>query len=192
MSYPNSEQAGRSMVEMLGVLAIIGVLSIGGIAGYSKAMTKFKINKSMDQISTLVANIRTLYSGQRNYAGLNNAAAISYGIIPNEMGNSGSTITNAFAGNVTIGTAATSGGADGSFSIKYEGLGQEACVSMATSDWGSGSSSGLVSMNVGASAADGAEFKGTTGESAIPVSLTKAADNCKCTEATCSIKWTYM
>ena len=42
-----SEQNGRSMVEMLGVLAIIGVLSVGGIAGYSKAMTKFKINKSM-------------------------------------------------------------------------------------------------------------------------------------------------
>lgn len=187
-----TEQSGRSMVEMLGVLAIIGVLSVGGIAGYSKAMTKFKISKSMDQISTLVANIRTLYSGQRNYAGLTNSSAISYGIVANEMGNTGSTITNAFAGNVTIGTAETTGGADGAFTIKYEGLGQEACVTMATSDWGSGSSSGLVSMNVGNSSADGAEFKGTTGENAIPVSLTKAAANCDCTEATCSIKWTYL
>ena len=32
--------AGRSMVEMLGILAIIGVLSVGAIAGYSKAMIK--------------------------------------------------------------------------------------------------------------------------------------------------------
>ena len=31
---------GRSMIEMLGVLAIIAVLSVGGIAGYSKAMEK--------------------------------------------------------------------------------------------------------------------------------------------------------
>ena len=30
----DGSQSGRSMVEMLGVLAIIGVLSIGGIAGY--------------------------------------------------------------------------------------------------------------------------------------------------------------
>ena len=37
--------AGRSMVEMLGVLAIIGVLSVGAIAGYGKAMTKYKLNK---------------------------------------------------------------------------------------------------------------------------------------------------
>ena len=36
---------GRSVVEMLGVLAIIGVLSVGAIAGYSKAMFKHKLNR---------------------------------------------------------------------------------------------------------------------------------------------------
>ena len=41
-----NNQAGRSMIEMLGVLAIIGVLSVGGIAGYSKAMMQYKINKT--------------------------------------------------------------------------------------------------------------------------------------------------
>ena len=35
---PLDASTGRSMVEMLGVLAIIGVLSVGAIAGYSKAM----------------------------------------------------------------------------------------------------------------------------------------------------------
>ena len=42
--------AGRSMVEMLGVLAIIGVLSVGAIAGYSKAMMKYKLNKQTESI----------------------------------------------------------------------------------------------------------------------------------------------
>ena len=46
--------AGRSMVEMLGVLAIIGVLSVGAIAGYSKAMSKYKLNKQAEQISWLL------------------------------------------------------------------------------------------------------------------------------------------
>ena len=45
---------GRSMVEMIGVLAIIGVLSVGAIAGYSKAMTKYKLNKQAEQISWLL------------------------------------------------------------------------------------------------------------------------------------------
>ena len=45
---------GRSMVEMLGVLAIIGVLSVGAIAGYSKAMMKYKLNKQAEQISSIL------------------------------------------------------------------------------------------------------------------------------------------
>ena len=45
---------GRSMIEMLGVLAIIGVLSVGGIAGYSKAMEKYKINKAMDEYTHII------------------------------------------------------------------------------------------------------------------------------------------
>lgn len=38
-------ESGRSMVEMLGVLAIIGVLSVGGIAGYNTAMNRHKANQ---------------------------------------------------------------------------------------------------------------------------------------------------
>ncbi len=45
---------GRSMIEMLGVLAIVGVLSVGGIAGYSKAMEKFKVNRAIEEYSYLI------------------------------------------------------------------------------------------------------------------------------------------
>ena len=45
---------GRSMIEMLGVLAIVGVLSVGGIAGYSKAMEKWKVNKAIGEYSYLI------------------------------------------------------------------------------------------------------------------------------------------
>ena len=51
--YKNLEK-GRSMIEMLGVLAIIGVLSVGGISGYSRAMEKFKINKLVGEYSNVV------------------------------------------------------------------------------------------------------------------------------------------
>ena len=44
-------QSGRSMVEMLGVLAIIGVLSVGGIAGYSLAMRRHRANQVVDTLS---------------------------------------------------------------------------------------------------------------------------------------------
>ncbi len=47
---------GRSMIEMLGVLAIIGVLSVGGIAGYSKAMEKWKVNKLIGEYTEFMFN----------------------------------------------------------------------------------------------------------------------------------------
>ena len=42
-------ETGRSMVEMLGTLAIIGVLSIGGIAGYSYGMDKYRTNEVINE-----------------------------------------------------------------------------------------------------------------------------------------------
>ena len=50
-------EVGRSMIEMLGVLAIIAVLSVGGIAGYSKAMEKFKLNKLLEEYSYLISGL---------------------------------------------------------------------------------------------------------------------------------------
>ena len=50
-------ESGRSMVEMLGVLAIIGVLSIGGIAGYTMAMNRYKANEVINAAAMLsIAN----------------------------------------------------------------------------------------------------------------------------------------
>ena len=47
---------GRSMVEMLGVLAIIGVLSVGAVSGYSKAMFKYKLNQHAVAVNMLINN----------------------------------------------------------------------------------------------------------------------------------------
>ena len=51
---------GRSMIEMLGVLAIIGVLSVGGIAGYSKAMKKYQANKVVGEIIQILVKWKEL------------------------------------------------------------------------------------------------------------------------------------
>ena len=149
-----NNENGRSMVEMLGVLAIIGVLSAGGLAGYSKAMFKHKLNTTMEQITMLVTNIRTAYGQQRNYNGLNNGKAVRLGIVPPVMGTStadNAPLTNPFKGSVTIASAAAKRGvADSGFSVTYTGLPKEACISLATADFGSGAGSGFVGVVVGA------------------------------------------
>ena len=49
--FKKKSEQGRSMVEMLGVLAIIGVLSIGGIAGYTLSMRRHRANQLLDALN---------------------------------------------------------------------------------------------------------------------------------------------
>ena len=153
-------QSGRSMIEMLGVLAIIGVLSVGGIAGYSRAMEKFKINKTINQISHISQNIRRIYTNQKCYA---LDSAIDYddfnlikniGIIPDEMideqhGIVDNTfgyehyIHNLFGGGVFIIDDSSCIGVNGcvdecqykAFTINYFNLPRNICVQLAMMDW---------------------------------------------------------
>lgn len=81
------------MVEMIGVLAIIGVLSVGAIAGYSSAMMKYKLNKQAQQFTTII-NLMSRHT--QSFEGTANGTQllplfIKMGEIPNEMIKSGNT-----------------------------------------------------------------------------------------------------
>ena len=148
-------QYGRSMIEMLGVLAIVGVLSVGGIAGYSKAMMKFKINKTIDQISHTIANIQTLYAQQTTYEGLdlivnNRKYDLIKTIFTNiDFSNSDTPIpNNPFNGIYEIETY-NNGNPGFLFKLGLNGLPKEACIALATQDWGSVLSSSVVGVAVG-------------------------------------------
>ena len=148
-----NNQHGRSMIEMLGVLAIIGVLSVGGISGYSKAMAKFKLTKAQDQISMLLMNIRTAFATSPSYAGLDTEAARNYNIAPGDMFGAANSLNNAFGGKAYVYSCASNEsiacptGSDTVqyFAISLTDLGREACVSLASSDWGT---DGLIGMIV--------------------------------------------
>ena len=49
--WTTTNESGRSMVEMLGVLAIAGILSIVGIAGFRYAMNKHYTNELINEVN---------------------------------------------------------------------------------------------------------------------------------------------
>ena len=192
-------QYGRSMIEMLGVLAIVGVLSVGGIAGYSKAMMKFKINKIAEQVSQIATNIRTLYAQQTTYTGLNTVNAIKMGVTPDELGTD-TTLTNAFGGYVAVSVSYNySYDNDKTFMVAYDGIPKEACISLATMDWGNPSSSGLVAIGIGGISwgqfgdkqpnSPCTDYDGC-GADFVPVPVSTAATFCNCTDD-CHIAWRF-
>jgi len=148
-----NNETGRSMIEMLGVLAIIGVLSVGGIAGYSKAMMQYKINKTVDQITQVVGNARTLYGSQKSYKGIQTIDVWKKShLIPDEMWNTAKTAAeNPFGGGFAVDPALKKNETNPdykAFAIYLSGIPEDACMAIATYDWGSGSSSGLIAISV--------------------------------------------
>jgi len=99
------KENGRSMIEMIGVLAIIGVLSVGGIAGYSKAMQKYRVNKAIEQITLIAGNVRAFFAPQGNYEGV-----MCFSINGNGSGVCGSSGCSGYTSVVTNGANYTNNG----------------------------------------------------------------------------------
>ena len=199
MTNTHTNESGRSMIEMLGVLAIIGVLSVGGIAGYSQAMSKFKVSKTTDQVQTMVTNIRTLFTGQRTYEGLDETTGYTMGVLTDETWD-GTNASNAYGGSILFGTP----NSNHYFSITYNGLSADACTRLVMADWGD-ASSGLVGLVVaGTEQKKVSEIKSATdtaltfatakagAKGGFPVELTQAVEKCQgTTDNDSSITWVY-
>lgn len=166
-------ESGRSMIEMLGVLAIIGVLSVGGIAGYSKAMGKHRVNKSIDQITQIVSATRSLFYGRKSYAELSDDLIERAHLFPDELGDGD--MTNPFGGSVSLEPAERDGKSNKAFAVEYNSIPEEFCIELATQDWGKGPRSGLVSILINGNEVDGSIAQATL----------------KCSGASNSIKWTF-
>ncbi len=126
----NKKQCGRSMIEMLGVLAIVGILSAGGIAGYSMAMQNHKTNALIEKVQLIAQQMRILYRG--NYETNPRNALKSAGMIND--------FNNPFGGTLNVGTASDMGSSAERelFWIYTESanIPADTCVKILTSDWG--------------------------------------------------------
>lgn len=54
-------ESGRTMTEMLGVIAVIGVLSLTGLLGYNYAMEVVRENETLNRAAKVIAGARTSY-----------------------------------------------------------------------------------------------------------------------------------
>ena len=116
------------VVAYFAIIALL-VLSVVGVAVYSQAMEKNKINKAADQVSMLQANIHELFAKSESYNGLSAPFAVEAGIVPQDM--LGETqIINPFGGFVGV------MGQENLFLIVYSDVPQEACEELSNQNWG--------------------------------------------------------
>jgi len=173
-----NHEKGRSMIEMLGVLAIIGVLSVGGIAGYSKAMQKYRINKTIEQITLIAGNARSFFAPQRSYEGLGYCSNDNdycklikkAKLMPDEMwDNTDKQFNNVFGGSACLEIADKAKSGDKqAFRIMYNIPidNEEICIELLSQDWTDAGVKGI--------ALSGPVSKFVT----VPVSIDTAVSTC--------------
>ena len=83
MNAPRSfAQTGRTILEMLAVLAIVGVLSIGGLLGYRLVMIRYKANETIHDVMLRATNVPMVWN---DYASLYDYKYIFPELIPNDV-----------------------------------------------------------------------------------------------------------
>jgi Tfp pilus assembly protein PilE len=79
-----SEESGRSLVEMLGVLAIAGVMTAGAFAMYRVVRTRQIRMVATQDMKTIADNARLLYAARRDYTGISADYLVKAGAMKTE------------------------------------------------------------------------------------------------------------
>lgn len=168
-------ETGRSMIEMLGVLAIIGVLSVGGIAGFGMAMAKFRANKSVDDMQTLITNLRSTLAQRAIKEDTTTEMWYNVGLFNDDNYNhSRKKGRNMFDGDIEITTTFRNNKAYAT--VTYTEVPDYACRKLAEMDFDAGVNEMLESLKIGQT-----EFNWTTQDfdKQLPVSMESALTACK-------------
>lgn len=163
----NSEN-GRSMLEMMGVLAIIGVLSVGGLNMITKMSNSRKVNAVMDEIGGLITKARGL-AHEYDPSDDGDFAEYLYDskAYPQELEWCGDNC-NYFLGtdDVSYTIEYVHASSNNLFTVQIDGLTEDMCMAVAMNNWGSVSTNGFVKIAVGSK------------ESSTSLGITDASNAC--------------
>ena len=76
-----TSQSGRSMVEMLGVIAIIGLITVAGITSMGYVDSYFRSSATVIEIDNLAKDVLDTYSWSRDFSSLDMTFICSEGIL---------------------------------------------------------------------------------------------------------------
>ncbi|MBR3676426.1 MAG: type II secretion system protein [Alphaproteobacteria bacterium] len=143
-------QSGRSMIEMLGVLAIIGVLTAGGLTIVGKARHQQELTQLLSETAEIVSSIKKMACDYDDgYASYVNMLCQSNGQ-PNgttcTISGKDSYITTSSDAKVKAipdpATLTTEG--VNYFDVEISEISKDACVYLASSDWGRRNTNGFL------------------------------------------------
>lgn len=126
-------ESGRTMLEMLGVLGIMGIIMYGAVSGINYGMGTYKINQIYNDVQEQIQAVSDLYSWSRDYP---DGETMTKTACANDVFSRGCT-SDQKAGLHPYGEGITINKPEsGSFSIQYSGIPQDACRRLLEMEWG--------------------------------------------------------
>lgn len=125
-----THEIGATMLEVMAVLAIIGLISVGAIQTYNKAMEKLRTSQIVSQAQKLMKDLSTYFSAYRVYPELTPEKLYKLGFLSEEVYNEDThTAQHYFGGGILFNSH------DGTmYAFRYDELPVNVCVAMATMD----------------------------------------------------------
>ncbi len=117
------QEYGRSMIEMLGVLAIMGVITVGAIGMISTAMRTQKRSAVNDEVIEIVTSVRQLLGEYDDFSNIDNSTI--FGAI-------GMSNKNPYGGAYTLSVDPAN---SQQFIVGITGLSRSDCEALVTKAW---------------------------------------------------------
>ena len=117
------QESGRSMIEMLGVLAIMGVITVGAIGMISTAMRTQKLTAVNDEVMQIVTMVRNIHAEYDDFSNMNGATIFSA---------IGVSDKNPYGGSYSLSVDPSN---PRQFVLTIDGLGQSECESLRAKAW---------------------------------------------------------
>ena len=178
-------QKGSSMVEMIGVMSVIAMITVGIFATVSKIYDRYLQSTVVTQIRDLQKNIQMRYAAAADYRDLSKSniipTLIEERVIPYNMV-SGDEIFNAYKGVVTI------SGTQYEYTISFSDIKKAGCVDLVTMSWTVSNTSDLIKLKFGGKTYT---WTGENSTLQLPVSVVDAASFCSDNPTQNVIEWTF-
>ena len=179
----NKSQFGRTIVEMMMVLFVLGTFTISTMALVSKGVDKYKASVILSQVREVRKAVSSRYAALGVYTGLTAEIMTKERLLSASMVNNNK-LYHIFKSEIGL-SVANSGGTGRSFKITFPGIPLANCLDLALIDWATDSTAALVSIKINSKeykwevnkvGADGKLV--TPSDTALPVTLPKAASAC--------------
>ncbi len=159
---------GFTLIELLLVVGLIAVAGVAAYIAYPKVQAQSRANTEAQNINTVAAGVKNLYTSQSSYGTANTdltTSLVNAKVIPQSMvgGTVASpTVNNALGGTVMIAVSDYNGGSGNAFTIGYSNVPAAECIKLAT-----GVGENFNRVNISAAAALTAAGTGTPGGTTV-------------------------